>query len=112
MQLGKMIFLFLAVFALEGAAMAVNDDVEYYSDFSKSYRHPFGVAAKNKITKEEAEGLDVYAIVKRDKENRIVSFIKMFDGKCFFHFEYAYNENGSLASYKRIDCPDQESEGK
>lgn len=83
---------------LEGVAMAVDEDVEYYRTFYTNYKHPFGV--RDKITKEESEQLETYIIAKKDKEGRVVSIIKMHKGEVFFHFEYTYYKNGKLASMK------------
>jgi hypothetical protein len=88
-----------------------NDEFEYYSDFSINiYRNPpFGVARKNRITKEKAEKRGNYVLVKRDEKNRITTLINVIlGGKCHFHHEYTYGTDGSLASDKSIDgCNDK-----
>jgi len=87
--------------------MAASDDFEYYLGFYTGYRHPFGVTQKERITKEEAGKEGTYVLVKRDEKNKIVTIIKVLYDKCFFHHEYTYEKDGSLATVGIVDCTDR-----
>jgi hypothetical protein len=101
MRLEKMILFSTLIFYV-GCAMASDDTVEYYKDYYRSNKgHPFGV--RGKITREDAEKLPVYKIVKRDKNGRIASIKSTGSGELAWDFSYTYHNNGSLASVTRND---------
>jgi hypothetical protein len=99
MRLDKAIF--MLAFFLGGAAMAA-ENLEYYRSFHTNYRHPYGV--EGRISKEEAASQKTFLVVRRDEKGRIATIQNLFDhgGKCRFHFEYVYAENGELFSFEGI----------
>lgn len=84
--------------------MAADDDLEYYSNayLCKLRMIPLLGEAK-KLTKEEAESSEAYFIIKRDEKNRVIFFIKSFNGMCRFHFEYTYKKDDSVESVTDVN---------
>lgn len=86
-----------------------NENIEYYTSVQIN-TFPYNVSGR--IKKEDAENLKEFAIVKRDKKNRIIVLEKISQKRRFFIFkrykrrlfriEYTYKEDGELYYYKWI----------
>jgi hypothetical protein len=90
--------LVLAALAVQvSLAKARHDPVEYYMGW-RGYRHP--ITPEHRISKEEADALTAkgaaYLIGHFDGDGKLTGVVKLYRGKFFFEYLYAYHPNGRL----------------
>jgi hypothetical protein len=102
----KLSVLLVALIGLVLAALAVrvslakasHDPVEYYMGW-RGYRHP--ITPEHRITKEEADALTArgaaYLIGHYDGDGKLTGVVRLYRGKFFFEYLYAYHPNGIAA---------------
>jgi hypothetical protein len=98
-------------FTFEKIATEDNGNTPEYYRFVHTDTFPYSVSGR--VSEKEAEKLESYAIIKRDKNNRIIMHEEISQGRHFFvltpspkkrtrYIVYKYKENGELHSFKYL----------